>query len=89
MSTEPAGLVHAVRVVATVDVLLSSSVIKRLVAEFADRGEETLSTPLSDVLMDRECGSFIPFAWGGGFPVAAAASVPTSGAISGTASGER
>jgi DNA-binding NarL/FixJ family response regulator len=53
-STEPAELVHAVRVVAAGDALLSPGVTKRLVAEFAERAKEPGSTPALDVLTDRE-----------------------------------
>jgi DNA-binding NarL/FixJ family response regulator len=53
-STEPAELVHAVRVVAAGDALLSPGVTKRLVAEFAERAKEPISTPALDALTDRE-----------------------------------
>jgi DNA-binding NarL/FixJ family response regulator len=53
-STEPAELVHAVRVVAAGDALLSPGVTKRLVAEFAERAKEPTSTPDLDVLTERE-----------------------------------
>ena len=53
-STEPAELVHAVRVVAAGDALLSPGVTKRLVQEFAQRAKEPGSTPTLDVLTDRE-----------------------------------
>ena len=53
-STEPAELVHAVRVVAAGDALLSPGVTKRLVEEFAERAKEPGSTPALDVLTDRE-----------------------------------
>jgi DNA-binding NarL/FixJ family response regulator len=53
-STEPAELVHAVRVVAAGDALLSPGVTKRLVAEFADHAKEPISTPALDALTDRE-----------------------------------
>jgi DNA-binding NarL/FixJ family response regulator len=53
-STEPAELVHAVRVVAAGDALLSPGVTKRLVAEFAERAKEPTSAPTLDALTDRE-----------------------------------
>jgi DNA-binding NarL/FixJ family response regulator len=53
-STEPAELVHAVRVVAAGDALLSPGVTKRLVAEFAERAKEPISMPALDLLTDRE-----------------------------------
>ncbi len=53
-STEPGELVHAVRVVAGGDALLSPSVTKRLVAEFAERAKEPGSAPALDALTDRE-----------------------------------
>jgi DNA-binding NarL/FixJ family response regulator len=53
-STEPAELVHAVRVVTAGDALLSPGVTKRLVAEFAERAKEPGSTPALDALTDRE-----------------------------------
>jgi DNA-binding NarL/FixJ family response regulator len=53
-STEPAELVHAVRAVAAGDALLSPSVTKRLVAEFAARSKEPLPAAELDALTDRE-----------------------------------
>ena len=53
-NTEPAELVHAVRVVAAGDALLSPGVTKRLVAEFAERAKEPNLTPSLDVLTERE-----------------------------------
>jgi DNA-binding NarL/FixJ family response regulator len=53
-STEPAELVHAVRVVTAGDALLSPGVTKRLVAEFAERAKEPGSTPALEALTDRE-----------------------------------
>ncbi len=53
-STEPAELIHAVRVVAAGDALLSPGVTRRLVAEFAERAKEPGSTPALDALTDRE-----------------------------------
>lgn len=53
-STEPGELVHAVRVVTGGDALLSPSVTKRLVAEFAARAREPEATPALDALTDRE-----------------------------------
>jgi DNA-binding NarL/FixJ family response regulator len=53
-STEPAELLHAVRVVTAGDALLSPGVTKRLMAEFAERAKEPGSTPALDALTDRE-----------------------------------
>ena len=53
-NTEPEQLVHAVRVVAAGDALLSPGVTKRLVAEFAERAKEPSLTPSLDVLTERE-----------------------------------
>jgi DNA-binding NarL/FixJ family response regulator len=53
-STEPAELVHAVRVVTAGDALLSPGVTKRLVAEFAERAKEPGPAPALDALTDRE-----------------------------------
>jgi DNA-binding NarL/FixJ family response regulator len=53
-STEPAELVQAVRVVTAGDALLSPSVTKRLVEEFAERAKEPKSAPVLDALTDRE-----------------------------------
>jgi DNA-binding NarL/FixJ family response regulator len=53
-STEPAELVHAVRVVAGGEALLSPGVTKRLVAEFAERAREPHSSPSLEALTDRE-----------------------------------
>jgi DNA-binding NarL/FixJ family response regulator len=53
-STEPAELIHAVRVVAAGDALLSPGVTKRLVAEFAKRAKEPTLAPGIDALTDRE-----------------------------------
>ncbi len=53
-STEPAELVHAVRVVAGGAALLSPGVTKRLVAEFAARSKEPIPTPDLDLLTERE-----------------------------------
>jgi DNA-binding NarL/FixJ family response regulator len=53
-STEPAELLHAVRVVAAGNALLSPGVTKRLIAEFAQRTKEPGSTPALDALTDRE-----------------------------------
>jgi DNA-binding NarL/FixJ family response regulator len=52
--TEPAELVQAVRVVADGDALLSPSVTKRLIAEFASRAKEPVPTEGLDELTDRE-----------------------------------
>jgi DNA-binding NarL/FixJ family response regulator len=53
-STEPTELVQAVRVVTEGDALLSPSVTKRLVAEFAERAKEPQRIPALDVLTERE-----------------------------------
>jgi len=53
-STEPAELVHAVRVVSTGDALLSPGVTKRLVSEFAERAKEPGPAPALELLTDRE-----------------------------------
>ncbi|MGH2826984.1 MAG: response regulator [Actinomycetota bacterium] len=53
-STEPAELVHAVRVVSTGDALLSPGVTKRLVAEFAERAKEPGPAPALELLTERE-----------------------------------
>ena len=53
-NTEPAELIHAVRVVAAGDALLSPNVTKRLVAEFAQRSREPRPARELDVLTDRE-----------------------------------
>jgi DNA-binding NarL/FixJ family response regulator len=53
-STEPEELVHAVRVVAAGEALLSPGVTKRLVAEFAERAKEPGSAPALDALTERE-----------------------------------
>jgi DNA-binding NarL/FixJ family response regulator len=53
-STEPAELVHAVRVVTAGDALLSPGVTKRLVAEFAERAKEPGPAPALEALTDRE-----------------------------------
>ncbi|MGH2753508.1 MAG: response regulator [Actinomycetota bacterium] len=53
-STEPAELVHAVRVVSEGDALLSPSVTRRLVAEFAERAKEPASERSLDALTERE-----------------------------------
>jgi DNA-binding NarL/FixJ family response regulator len=53
-STEPAELIHAVRVVTAGDALLSPGVTRRLVAEFAERAKEPGPAPALDLLTDRE-----------------------------------
>jgi DNA-binding NarL/FixJ family response regulator len=53
-STEPAELIHAVRVVAGGDALLSPGVTRRLVAEFAERAREPGPAPALEALTDRE-----------------------------------
>jgi DNA-binding NarL/FixJ family response regulator len=52
--TEPAELIRAVRTVATGDALLSPSVTRRLIAEFADRAKEPPTSAQLDALTDRE-----------------------------------
>jgi DNA-binding NarL/FixJ family response regulator len=52
--TEPDELVHAVRVVAAGDALLSPSVTKQLIAEFAARAKEPQDIDRLDELTDRE-----------------------------------
>jgi DNA-binding NarL/FixJ family response regulator len=52
--TEPVELLHAVRVVAGGDALLSPGVTRRLIGEFATRAKEPRSTSALDALTDRE-----------------------------------
>jgi len=52
--TEPDELVHAVRVVAAGDALLSPSVTKQLISEFAARAKEPQDAALLDELTERE-----------------------------------
>jgi DNA-binding NarL/FixJ family response regulator len=52
--TEPEELVQAVRVVAGGDALLSPSVTRRLIAEFAARAKEPQATRALEALTDRE-----------------------------------
>ncbi|HEV7651127.1 MAG TPA: response regulator transcription factor [Actinophytocola sp.] len=52
--TEPVELVHAVRVVAGGDALLSPSVTRRLIGEFATRAKKVQRPTTLDVLTDRE-----------------------------------
>jgi DNA-binding NarL/FixJ family response regulator len=52
--TEPAELVRAVRVVATGEALLSPSVTRRLISEFADRAKAPPPATSMDVLTERE-----------------------------------
>jgi DNA-binding NarL/FixJ family response regulator len=52
--TEPAELVHAVRVVAAGDALLSPGVTRRLIAEFASKAKKVQSPATLDVLTERE-----------------------------------
>ncbi|RBQ16988.1 DNA-binding response regulator [Spongiactinospora rosea] len=52
--TEPAELIQAVRVVAAGEALLSPSVTRRLIAEFASRAKEPLVSEELDLLTDRE-----------------------------------
>ncbi|RJL30376.1 response regulator transcription factor [Bailinhaonella thermotolerans] len=52
--TEPAELIQAVRVVARGDALLSPSITRRLIEEYASRAKEPLPTRNLDSLTDRE-----------------------------------
>jgi DNA-binding NarL/FixJ family response regulator len=52
--TEPAELIRAVRTVAAGDALLSPSVTRRLIAEFADRAKEPPASGRLSALTDRE-----------------------------------
>jgi DNA-binding NarL/FixJ family response regulator len=52
--TDPGELVQAVRVVAEGDALLSPSVTRRLIAEFASRAKEPVATEGLEELTDRE-----------------------------------
>jgi DNA-binding NarL/FixJ family response regulator len=52
--TKPADLIEAVRVVAGGDALLSPSVTRRLMQEFATRAKEPPSSAMLDELTDRE-----------------------------------
>jgi DNA-binding NarL/FixJ family response regulator len=52
--TEPAELLRAVRVVVSGDALLSPTVTRRLIGEFANRAKEPLDRPQLDVLTERE-----------------------------------
>jgi DNA-binding NarL/FixJ family response regulator len=52
--TEPTELLSGIRSVAGGDALLSPSVTRRLIAEFADRSRAAASPTLLDVLTDRE-----------------------------------
>jgi DNA-binding NarL/FixJ family response regulator len=52
--TKPADLIEAVRVVAGGEALLSPSVTRRLIAEFAHRAKEPPSSTALDELTDRE-----------------------------------
>ncbi|MGH3732610.1 MAG: response regulator [Acidimicrobiales bacterium] len=52
--TEPADLANAVRVVANGESLISPSMTRRLVAEFASRSKEPRATKELDVLTERE-----------------------------------
>jgi DNA-binding NarL/FixJ family response regulator len=52
--TEPVELIHAVRAVAAGDALLSPSVTRRLIAEFATRAKEPRPSPHLNSLTDRE-----------------------------------
>jgi DNA-binding NarL/FixJ family response regulator len=52
--TDPVELLRAVRSVAAGDALLSPSVTRRLIGEFASQTRESRPTPALDVLTDRE-----------------------------------
>lgn len=52
--TEPVELLHAVRVVAAGDALLSPSITKRLVEEFAQRAKVPVTSKQLELLTDRE-----------------------------------
>jgi DNA-binding NarL/FixJ family response regulator len=52
--TEPLELLHAVRVAARGDALLSPGVTRRLIAEFVSRSPETPRAPALDELTERE-----------------------------------
>ncbi|MFC4048903.1 response regulator [Actinomadura syzygii] len=52
--TEPVELLHAVRAVAAGDALLSPSVTRRLIAEFAARAKEPAASPRLNALTERE-----------------------------------
>ncbi|WP_157246804.1 response regulator [Nonomuraea typhae] len=52
--TEPAELIHAVRVVARGDALISPSITRRLIAEFADRVKRPEPGPELNALTERE-----------------------------------
>ncbi|MEU8250734.1 response regulator transcription factor [Nonomuraea sp. NPDC048916] len=52
--TEPAELIHAVRVVARGDALIAPSVTRRLIAEFAGRVQRPAPGPELDSLTERE-----------------------------------
>lgn len=52
--TEPAELLRAVRLVVNGDALLSPSVTRRLIGEFANRAKEPSDVPQLTVLTDRE-----------------------------------
>lgn len=52
--TEPAELIQAVRVVASGDALLSPSVTRRLIAEYAAKAKEPGIAPCLDLLTERE-----------------------------------
>jgi DNA-binding NarL/FixJ family response regulator len=52
--TEPAELIHAVRVVARGDALIAPSVTRRLIAEFAGRIKHPDPSPRLNALTDRE-----------------------------------
>ena len=52
--TEPAELIHGVRVVARGDALLAPAVTRRLIAEFAGRARQPDPSPRLNALTDRE-----------------------------------
>jgi DNA-binding NarL/FixJ family response regulator len=53
-NTKPVELLQAVRAVAAGDALLSPSVTRRLIREFAARSQEAPASPILDALTDRE-----------------------------------
>ena len=52
--TEPVELIHAVRVVARGDALLSAGVTRRLIEEYASRAKDPGPSPQLDLLTERE-----------------------------------
>ena len=52
--TEPVDLLAAIRVVAAGDALMSPSITRRLIEEFASRSRPTISSDVLDILTERE-----------------------------------